>query len=176
MSDKRYGPSPTDMVTQWDAASDKTPPGWTPRKDIEAIGGKIHQDEGIILVTISSDRTPDRTILPGKTSLISFSSDVGWCAKSFSVPEEICRHFKLMSLQCGRVEYVPNGGVDCSVFSDAQCVSCRKQKVSEKLNISWPTVFAGATLGVCVKNVSDVPMVFRGTFEASPIGTLIGCL
>src|SRR4029077_15805177 len=164
MSYKRFGP-PIDMVTQWDAAGGV---GWTPRKDVEAVGGMIEQpDERPLLITIDSTRTPHRIVEAGATMTIAFSSDVAWSAKSFSVPEEICRHFKLMSLRCARVEYVPSEGIDCSIFSDAQCVTCRKQ-IFKKLNISWPTVFPGTALGVVVTNASDVPVSFRGTFEAVP--------
>lgn len=165
MTDKAHPYDP--MLAQWEAAGRRGKSDWTPRKEIEASGGTIQApDEHTLLVTVDSAFDRGRPIGPDEERTLQFSGHAPWRAKSFSVPEELCRHFSITGLRCARVEYIPNEAIPCALFSTAICVLCRKQRVADFLTTDWPVVFPGTTLSLTVRNTSDVSAHFRGIFEA----------
>jgi hypothetical protein len=162
-----------DMVAQWAAAGGKVEdlPGWTER---EVVGGDVGEllvrkdkERGGVLVTADSLRQVNKdTIKPGETRRMVFTSCVPWTGKSFSVSSEHAHLFVLRSVQCGRIEYVPDEGVPCTLLSDAPCLECRQKNVRRYLPTSWPVCLPGTNLTIDVENVGDQPSHFRGTFEA----------
>lgn len=179
MSDRRYGPTPADMVTQWDAANGRAPTGkgeWKPAGAIDFPGGRIERPtEETLLVTLDgSTPTNAGLVAPECAHQFVFSSPIPWAAKSLSVPAEIAHLFELVSMRHAMMEFVPSEPVPCSLFSDALCAGCRKVHVYENLGVRWPMVFPGSLLQVTVKNVGTVASKFRMTFEAVPYDARLG--
>jgi hypothetical protein len=97
---------------------------------------------------------------------MTFTSTVAWAGVGFSISSEHAHLFVLESMQCARMEFMPDQGIPGTLLSDAACTECRLPHVKRHLPTSWPTVFPGTYLVVIVKNVGDQPSHFRGTFEA----------
>lgn len=173
-----------DLVDAWNrAASDDRkdragdrPSGKCEWAEREVVGGTESELEvrscktkALILVTADSRNQENKTpIQPGEVRRMAFTSVVAWAGAAFSVSSEHAHLFVLESMQCARMEFMPDQGIACTLLSDAPCVECRLSHVKRHLPTSWPTVFPGTHLTMVVKNIGDQPSHFRGTFEAVP--------
>lgn len=144
---------------------------WREVEKVQERGGSVERMKGdprrILVSGSSREQSPNTPIEPGASRTLSFSGSLLWAARSFSVPHDLAGRFELVSIRCAMIEWVSDGlGLPCSLFSDASCVACRRAKVYEHITDEWPIVFPGTSLTIVVKNVSDVPSHFVGTFEA----------